>query len=147
MAYGDSPSRHQAAVKPMPKINALNRQFWEYARRHVYALQYCDSCGDAHVPESPVCPRCLSEQQSWRPVSGKGTLESWVDFHRAYWDGFGPELPYRACLVRLDEGPLIVSNLVGEQSGTRRGARLHVVFESIADDLALPKFALDDPLT
>jgi uncharacterized OB-fold protein len=94
------------------------------------------------VPESPVCPRCLSQAQDWRPASGAGTLESWVDFHRAYWDGFKDALPYRVCLVRLSEGPLFVSNLVGPQEGVRLGAPVRVVFTRLTEEITLPQFAL-----
>lgn len=145
LAYGDPNTTSVAQSKPQPRITPLNKPFWDYALKGIYALQRCDACGDAHVPESPVCPRCLSDRQSWKPASGKGTLESWADFHRAYWDGFKDELPYRTCLVRLDEGPLVVSNLVGDQAGIRIGARVHVVFEAVAEGVALPKFALDGP--
>ncbi|WP_206516786.1 OB-fold domain-containing protein [Mesorhizobium sp. M7A.F.Ca.MR.245.00.0.0] len=145
MAYGASASEKSVEAKPLPKITPLNRPFWDYALKSIYALQTCDACGDAHVPEAPVCPRCLNDRQTWKPASGKGTLQSWADFHRAYWDGFEADLPYRTCLVRLDEGPLVVSNLVGGQANLRIGARVHVVFDLIADGIALPKFSLDEP--
>ena len=109
----------------------------------VFALQVCARCGDAHLPPSPVCPKCLSEDQAWKPASGRGTLESWADFHRAYWDGFKDELPYRTCLVKLDEGPLIISNLVGDDAKTKIGARLSVTFERLTEEIAIPKFALE----
>jgi uncharacterized OB-fold protein len=130
-------------TKPLPRITPLNKPSWEFAARSIFALQTCDACGDVHVPPSPVCPRCLSEDQTWKPSSGRGTLESWVDFHRAYWDGFKSELPYRVCLVRLNEGPLFVSNLIGDQTKARVGALLHVMFEPATENIALPKFVLD----
>lgn len=143
MAYATRPLDAPSQQKPLPRITLLNKPFWDFALRSVYALQTCDDCGDAHVPESPVCPRCLSEHQTWKPASGRGTVESWADFHRAYWDGFVGELPYRTALVRLAEGPLIVTNLVGDQAGLKLGAPVHVVFERVAEDVVLPKFALD----
>ena len=72
-----------------------------------------------------------------------GGSKSWVDFHRAYWDGFKAELPYRTCLVKLDKVPLIISNLVGDPSRTRIGARLRVTFERVTEEIAIPKFILD----
>jgi len=107
-------------------------------------VQVCGNCGDAHFPPSPVCPECLSDAQDWKPVSGRGTLESWVEFHRAYWPGFAAELPYSACLVRLAEGPLLISNLVGDTTSAKLGAAVHVVFETVTETLSLPKFALTD---
>ena len=129
-------------AKPLPKIDPLNQPFWDHARDEKLAVQRCDSCGDVHFPPSPVCPNCLSEDQSWQVVSGRGTLESWVEFHRAYWDGFKDELPYGVCLVRLAEGPLLVSNLVGGDAGARLGAPVQVVFEKVTDTVTLPKFTL-----
>jgi hypothetical protein len=69
-------------------------------------------------------------------------LLSWVTFHRAYWDGFERDLPYDVCLVQLDEGPLLVSNLVGTSgNAVKVGDRVHVVFERATAEITLPKFA------
>ncbi|MGE0719900.1 MAG: Zn-ribbon domain-containing OB-fold protein, partial [Alphaproteobacteria bacterium] len=97
-----------AYAKPLPKLDALNRPFWELARDHKLAVKTCDACGHRHFPPGPVCPACLGKEQSWEVVSGRGTLLSWVTFHRAYWGGFAGDLPYDVCLVELDEGPVLV---------------------------------------
>jgi uncharacterized OB-fold protein len=132
----------ESYAKPLPRLTELNRPFWESTRGGRLAVQACRACGDLHFPPSPVCPRCLGDAQEWREVSGGGTLESWIDVYRAYWSGFAPELPYLVCLVRLDEGPLLVSNLVGDSEGAHLGARVSVVFETATADITIPKFAL-----
>jgi uncharacterized OB-fold protein len=124
--------------KPLPKIDAVNRGFWEHARAQRLAMQKCRACGDLHFPPGPVCPNCLSEDQEWMPVSGRGWLESWVEFHRAYWPGFAGELPYRACLIRLEEGPILISNLVGPPAEC--GDAVTVVFDPVTPEVTLPKF-------
>ncbi len=128
--------------KPLPKIDELNQGFWDNARAGRLSVQHCRSCGDKRYPPSPVCPKCLSPDQEWLVVSGKATLESWVDFHRAYWDGFKEDLPYRVCLVRLAEGPVMVSNLVGPSDNARMGAAVEVVFDAVTEDVTLPKFKM-----
>lgn len=128
--------------KPLPKIDALNKPFWEAARQHRLVVQRCPACGDMRFPPSPVCPKCLDPNQGWNDVSGRGTLESWVDFYRAYWPGYADDLPYRACLVRLEEGPLLVSNLVGASDTAKLGAAVTVVFEQATEAVTLPKFTL-----
>jgi uncharacterized OB-fold protein len=128
--------------KPLPKIDELNRGFWDNARAGILSVQHCKACGDKRYPPSPVCPKCLSPDQDWLAVSGQGTLESWVDFHRAYWDGFKGDLPYRVCLVRLAEGPVMVSNLVGPSENARMGAKVEVVFDAVTEDVTLPKFKM-----
>ncbi len=143
MSYGTSRSGQPTAPtgydKPLPEITPLTEGFWEHAKANRLAAQMCSSCGDIHFPASPVCPKCLSDAQEWRQVSGRGRLESWVEYHRAYWPGFAGELPYRVCLIRLEEGPLMVSNLVGEAAEV--GDPVHVVFEPVTEEVTLPKFA------
>jgi uncharacterized OB-fold protein len=127
--------------KPLPTVDTLNRPFWDLARQGKLSVQRCAACGHRHFPPGPVCPACLGDKQEWEVVSGKGTLLSWVTFHRAYWNGFAGDLPYDVCLVQLDEGPLLVSNLVGASADdVAVGDRLEVVFERATDEISLPKF-------
>ena len=141
--YGDgSKTQASASDRPLPVVTPLNEAFWAQAARSVFTIQTCTACGDAHVPESPVCPNCLSTDQAWRPAAGTGTLESWCDFHRAYWDGFRDELPYRVGLVRLAEGPLYVARLGGEAASARLGAPVRVAFERLTDTVSIPYFEL-----
>ena len=128
--------------KPLPRIDASNKPFWDAARENRLVVQTCTACGDTRFPPSPVCPKCLSPEQTWKAASGHGTLESWVDFHRAYWSGYSDSLPYRVCLVRLEEGPLLVSNLVGNTDGTRLGRKVRVVFDKVTEEVTMPKFEL-----
>ena len=129
-------------AKPLPKITKLTKPFWDHAKAGRVAVQLCRDCGDVRFPPSPVCPRCLSSDQGWRITSGRGTLESWVEFHRSYWPGFANDVPYQVCLVRLFEGPVLVSNLVGPIDGARLGAPVRAVFEPVTDEITLPKFEL-----
>ena len=128
--------------KPLPKTDPLVKPFWDHAHAGRLAVQACDDCSDRHFPPSPVCPNCNSDRQSWQPVSGRGTLESWVTFHRAYWPGFQEDLPYDVWLVRLAEGPLLVSALLGNAAGARLGAAVEVVFDQVTDAVTLPKWKL-----
>jgi uncharacterized OB-fold protein len=130
-----------APAKPLPVIDTVSKGFWDLANRGRLSVQRCEACGHAHYPGAPVCPRCLSEDQSWVPVSGRGTLLSWVRFHRAYWDGFREDVPYAVVLVGLEEGPLMLSNLVGaEPEMLKIGDRLQVCFEAVDEATTLPKF-------
>jgi len=131
--------------KPLPQADDLLMQpFWEHARAHRLSIQRCDDCGDGHFPPSPICPHCLSEEQTWEPVSGRGTLVSWVTFHRAYWGGFIPDLPYQCCLVRLAEGPLIVANFAGDKPAhLAEGLPVRAVFQDMTADFTLPKFVIE----
>ena len=74
----------------------------------------------------------------------KGVLKSWAVFHRAYWPAFEGDLPYTVCLVRLEEGPLFITNFAkGMKSEPVVGASVRVVFEPVTDEITLPQFSLD----
>jgi hypothetical protein len=131
-------------AKPLPRLTPLTQPFWDHSKAGHLAVQACAECGDLHFPPSPVYPKCLSAKQEWRIVSGRGTLMSWVVFHRDYWDAFKEELPYPVCLVKLEEGPLLATNFGHGMTGEPKvGAPVHVVFERAIDEITLPQFVLD----
>lgn len=130
----------QAYTKPLPKADPLMKPFWEHAAARRLAVQRCERCDDLHFPPTHVCPKCLSDEQSWQPVSGEGTVFSWIEMHRAYWPGFASDLPYNVCIVKLREGPLLVSNIVGEMEGMTVGTPVRVCFDQVTEDVTLPKF-------
>jgi uncharacterized OB-fold protein len=133
------------AAKPRPRIDSISRGFWDGTRSGKLSVQKCDACAHVHFPGSPVCPRCLSEDQSWVAVSGRGTLLSWVRFHRAYWEGFRADLPYLVCLVGLEEGPMLLTNLVGaDPEALNIGMQVEAIFEKVDGELTLPKFRICD---
>jgi uncharacterized OB-fold protein len=127
--------------KPLPEIDPVSSGYWQLTRQHKLSVQRCSECGDKHFPPSPVCPACLSGEQGWEIVSGRGTLLSWVGFHRAYWPGFSRDLPYHVCLVQLEEGPIVVSNFGGDvPEQAKLGLPVRVVFEDVTSEVTLPKF-------
>jgi hypothetical protein len=128
-------------TKPLPRPDPNMQPFWDYARQGKLAAQRCSDCADVHFPPGPVCPACLSAKQEWFATSGRGTLFSWVEFHHAYWDCVKPALPYNVVMVKLEEGPLLISNLAGEGlSALKLGIAVEAVFEAIPGEMFLPKF-------
>jgi len=79
--------------------------------------------------------RVSNEDIDWRVCSGKGELAAMAVFHRRYSPDFDP--PYNVALIKLDEGLLILSSVIGEPGALRTGARVcaafpragHLVFE------------------
>lgn len=100
---------------------------WESMQRERLELQCCDACAAFRYPPASVCPECLSEQATWKAVSGTGTILSWVIFHRKYFDDHPP--PYNSVAVRLAEGPIIVSQLEGtEPEGSWIGKSVQLAY-------------------
>src|SRR5262245_40238698 len=99
--------------KPLPVIETWNAPYWQAAKRHEFVAQQCRACGYTHLPPGPVCTNCLSAEQDWVRLSGKGTIYSYGIYYQLWHPGFKAEIPYNVALVHLAEGPHIISQVVG----------------------------------
>ena len=131
----------ETPAKPLPQISVEMAPFFEAARRQQLVVQRCRGCGTLRFPARDRCSACLSREAEWVPVSGKGTVFSFAVMHQVYHPGFAAEVPYAVVLVALDEGPRMISNVVGvPPSEIRVGMPLEVVFEAVSPEVTLPKF-------
>ncbi|MDP6451926.1 MAG: OB-fold domain-containing protein [SAR202 cluster bacterium] len=126
--------------KPTPEIDDENRPFWEGCQQGELRLQKCSNCG--HIRHlSPACPQCLKPDHEWVAASGKGKVYSWIVVHQRYNRAFEEDLPYNVTIVELDEGPKMVTSLVGvENEDIKAGTPVEVVFEKVTEEITLPKF-------
>ena len=132
--------------KPLPIPSELSRPFWEACRRHELLMQCCRSCGVFRFPPAVLCPECLSKEAEWKQSSGKGKIFSFVVFHRLYHPGFEGELPYTVALIELEEGPRLVSNVVGcPPAAVACDMPVEVVFEDVTPEVTLPTFRPRSP--
>ncbi len=128
-------------AKPLPSISDFNRPFWEGAKLHEFRMQQCDDCGKVWGPNGPVCPHCFSTRYSWRPLSGKAKVASWVVFHKLYHPSFSGDLPYNVAFIELAEGPRIIANIVGVPNDQIHiGMPLEVTFDDINEQISIPRF-------
>lgn len=99
--------------KPLPRVNSINRPFWEACNRGELWLQRCAAPGCArHVYYPRVCcPYCGGGELTWGPVSGRGRITTFTVVHRPQHMAFFDEAPYVVLAVTLDEGPLMYSRL------------------------------------
>jgi uncharacterized OB-fold protein len=128
-------------AKPIPVVTDENRPFWEAAKRGQLLLQRCRDCGAYRHPASLLCPECNSMAFDWETVSGRGKVYSFVIFHRAYHPAFADELPYAVACIELQEGPRLMSNVIGiPPEQVRCDMPVEVTFEEISEEISLPKF-------
>ena len=102
-----------AVAVPAPVRTALNTPYWDSLARGALAYQRCNACGHAWLPARSECPGCLEADWKWQPARGGAKLISWVVYHVAYHKAFESRLPYNVAVVELDEGPRLISNVVG----------------------------------
>ncbi len=128
-------------AKPLPVRTDENAPYWDSARRHALEMQRCGNCGRFRYPVALFCPRCLSPEYEWQPVSGKAVVYSFIVVHQRYDPSFAEDLPYNVAVVELDEGPRLVTNLVNvKNDDIRVGMPVTVTYEDITDEFTLPKF-------
>jgi len=128
-------------AKPIPTPSEDSRPYWEAVRNHELKLQQCRECSAFRFPPAEVCSECTADAYDWQPVSGKGRVFSFVIYYRAYHPGFRDELPYVVAVIELDEGPRMLSNVIGcKPEEVRCDMPVAVTFEDITDEASLPRF-------
>lgn len=129
--------------EPLPPVTDLTRPFWAGGLSGELRLQRCSDCGHLRYPVSAICPRCLSPAAAWTATSGRGTVLSYIVFERAYHESWREQVPYVVALIELDEGPVLISNVIGaEPSRVAVGQRVTVTFPRRGAEAALPQFEL-----
>ena len=127
---------------PPDDLPEFHRPFWDSVKAHALRLQKCDECGSWRYIPTEICPRCGSERCSWTPVSGRGRVYTHTVIHRGPTPAYQADAPYVIAHVELEEGPRMISNLIGCSPGdVRIGMPVEVVYEDVAPEWTLFKFA------
>jgi uncharacterized protein len=127
--------------KPIPVPSAESQAYWDGLRDRKLLMPRCDACGKYWFPPSLLCPHCNATKWTWTSTSGRGRIFSYVVYHRIYHPGFADEVPYAVAVIELDEGPRMVSNVIGiAPDKVACDLRVEVVYQPITDTITLPKF-------
>ncbi len=134
----ERPSMSSGRALPTPTPETAH--FWEGTRQNELRLQRCTHCDDAYFPPRPFCPQCGSRDTTIFQASGRASLYSYV-IHARPVPGFTP--PYAIAVVELEEGPRMMTNIVGcaqTPEALLLDMPLEVVFEKQDDSITLPFF-------
>jgi uncharacterized OB-fold protein len=131
--------------KPLPAITSEAKPFWDAAAQNKLVMQHCNDCGAWVWTPRPLCNECGSAGVQWTPMSGKGEIYSFTVIRqvvgRAASKAFEPDIPYVVAWVDLDEGPRMITNVVGcPVEDIKLGMKVSVLFEQASKDIWLPKF-------
>lgn len=124
---------------PTPETQA----FWTGTLEGKLRIQYCNNCKQYYFYPRPFCRHCQSANVEWTTVSGDGRLISYVINFRPL-PPADPKQPQVIALVQLDEGPRMLTNIIGvapEPENLPLDSRVRVDFEPRGDQ-ALPVFRL-----
>ena len=127
--------------KPLPRIDEESRGYWEALARHELYFQRCRTCGTKRFPPRAVCPVDLSSATEWVRASGRATVHSFTVTYQNQAPGFRESLPYVLAVVELEEGPRLMTNVVGcPPDAVRIGMRVEIAFDDVTPEVTLPKF-------
>src|SRR5690606_18160614 len=109
-------------------------------------LQRCRACGTVQHRPRGICASCLSSEIEHFVASGRGRVYTFSVVRQNQMAEFRDAVPYVVAWVQLDEGPQLLSNVVGcAPEAVSIGMRVRVEFVPTP---AEPKTAspLDAPL-
>jgi uncharacterized OB-fold protein len=123
------------AQRPVPVDD--DRFFWDGVAEGRLLLRRCADCGRLQHPPAPMCPACGSVRWLVQQARGRGTVHTWiVSRHPSQPD----DRPRITVVVALEEGPRLVSNLLGVDAGdVVNDLPVELVFADI-DGVRLPQF-------
>jgi uncharacterized OB-fold protein len=129
--------------KPLPRpLNPeFTRPFWEATKRHELIVPRCTMCDHLFFYPRSECPRCLSSNIAWAPVSGRGRLYSFTIVNQPAHPAFRDDAPHVYAIVQLDEGPRMISNVIEcDHADLQVDMPLVAVFDDVTPEWTLVKF-------
>jgi uncharacterized OB-fold protein len=126
---------------PQPVANADSLPYWNAAREQRLLIRKCVDCGEMHFMPRHLCPACWSDHLEWLDAKGTGSVHSFTIIRRAPVATFASNAPYVVALIDLDEGPRMITNLLGQDAlSVKIGDRVEVTFEDRGEGAMLPQF-------
>jgi uncharacterized OB-fold protein len=130
--------------RPLPGLHELDtREFWEATKDHEIRYQQCDDCDTVVFYPRRHCTGCLGNSLTWKTSAGLGTVYTYSIVRQSYHPFFRALVPYAVAWIDLDEGPRLLSNVVGIDdpvNDLKIGQRVAVSWED-HDELSIPLFA------
>ena len=125
-------------MKPVPEYSAVTEPYWQAAARGRFMLPRCNDCERVHYPPRRWCPHCWRSGLSWVEVSGRARVLTFSVVHQPPSADF--EVPYVLAVVKLEEGPQMMCNIVDcTPSEVTVDMEVAVTFET-RGDITMPQF-------
>lgn len=126
--------------RPLPKLDPVSTSFWEATTRSELVIQRCPKCEHRQFYPRGICTNCAADPE-WETVSGRGTVHTFSIIRQNPAPPFDRQLPYTVAIVELEEGPRLMTNIIGcEVDDVTIGMPVEVVFVPGDEDVVLPFF-------
>ena len=133
----------QEATRPLPDIRGVGNKYWTSGQAGKLSLPKCQACEKVHWYPRLYCPHCGADKFEWITCSGKGVIHTFTVVRQSGHKYFRSKVPYALAMVALEEGPLMMTNIIDcDIEAVAIDKPVTVVFEKIGDDIHLPLFKL-----
>jgi uncharacterized protein len=130
----------EALPAPAPVVNAETERFWQATARRRLELPRCDACSTLIWYPRAICPWCHGTATTWEELTGRGRVYSFTVTRRGQ-GRWRDVTPYVVAYVELDEGPRMLTNIVGcDPAEVRIDLPVEVDFADTGQGNALPRF-------
>ncbi len=117
-----------------PKRTLETAPFWDACAQRRLVLPKCVRCSELIWYPRAVCPFCGSLEVDWAEVSGRGTVYTFTIVRKGS-GPYAPVSPYIVAFVQLEEGPTMMTNIVGvDPESVSIGQAVRVQWEPAGDD-------------
>ncbi len=89
------------------------REFWSGTKDKQFRYQQCENCNKVVFYPRRHCTGCTSGKLIWKTASGAGKVYTFSVIRQSYHPFFRNLVPYAVAWVDLEEGPRVLSNIVG----------------------------------
>jgi uncharacterized OB-fold protein len=129
--------------RPLPKlVEHDTRPFWEATKEKQLRFQRCEACEALVFYARAHCTSCGGRALRWETSAGLGTVYTFSVVRQSYHPFFRGLVPYAVAWIDLDEGPRLLSNVIGVDdpgADVSIGQRVRVEWEE-HDELSIPLF-------
>lgn len=127
--------------KPLPGLDGLTKEFYDFCKQEDLHFQRCSSCNTfRHVPRE-MCAQCNSFDWEWVRASGKGTVYTWTVVERALHPAFMEDTPMAPVVVEMEEGVRLLANMLDcPPDQLEIGMPVTIAYEAVTDEVTLPRF-------
>ena len=116
------------------------QDFWSALEDGRLVVQHCRTCNHLQMYPRVRCITCGSTDLDFEPASGDGHLYTFTTVVKYAPSAFANDVPYTLAIIRLAEGPQMLSRVVTESPDDLScGARVRFVPITVNDRL-LPGF-------
>jgi len=134
------PDRGSGLPTPEPHPTPETEAYWEAAGDGRLLVGYCTDCDEHFFYPRRHCPLCAGTDVEYVEAAGTGTVHAMTVVRQAG-GAYAEATPYVLAYVELDEGPRMLTNVVGtDPDAVAVGDRVAVTFDELPGDLALPRF-------